>query len=120
MRKSIKDMLKVLGENAGEEETALKTSPAERLGRALLDSLGAQELDEEELVEALLGEWENRDREPAKSAEPVFGTPKRPIPMKTGSNASSPVDYADMSREQFRELKKLLKKAAMDGKRIKI
>ena len=43
-----------------------------------------------------------------------------PVPMRTGSTASAPVDYEDMSAAQFKELKKLLKKASADGKRIRL
>ncbi|MBO6061549.1 MAG: hypothetical protein J6P98_05495 [Clostridia bacterium] len=120
-------------EEAPEEPKAM--SPAERLGRALLDRLGAADdgVTEEELVEAILAERENAgDPEPEpeeepgdqpeeREAEPPFaGHSRRPLPIKTGSASPAPVDYADMSAEQFRSIRKLLKKAAAEGRRIKL
>lgn len=104
-------------------------SAAERLGRALLDSLGPIEgADEDELVDAMLREWNvKRDgRGSAKKPErkeaedPFRDIARPPVPMRTGSSAEAPVDYSDMSRKQFSELRKLLKKAAADGRRIRI
>ena len=148
---------------AGDGAEQSGASAAERLGRALLDTLGlADDVNEDELVEAVLGEWANRDEsgeageadEADEAGEPLydgtedepgydergydergsdergsdepeeddvpFGRVRRPVPIRTAGAASAPVDYADMSTEQFRELKKLLKKAAADGKRIKL
>lgn len=146
---------------AGDGAEQSGASAAERLGRALLDTLGlADDVNEDELVEAVLGEWANRDEsgeageageadEADEDGEPLydgtedepgydergydergydkpeeddvpFGRARRPVPIRTAGAASAPVDYADMSTEQFRELKKLLKKAAADGKRIKL
>ena len=143
---------------AGDGAEQSGASAAERLGRALLDTLGlADDVNEDELVEAVLGEWANRDEsgeageadEADEAGEPLydgtedepgydergydergydkpeeddvpFGRVRRPVPIRTAGTASAPVDYADMSTEQFRELKKLLKKAAADGKRIKL
>lgn len=141
---------------AGDGAEQSGASAAERLGRALLDTLGlADDVNEDELVEAVLGEWANRDEsgeadeadetggeplydgtedepgydergydergsdEPEEDDVP-FGRARRPVPIRTAGAASAPVDYADMSTEQFRELKKLLKKAAADGKRIRL
>ncbi len=143
---------------AGDGAEQSGASAAERLGRALLDTLGlADDVNEDELVEAVLGEWANRDEsgeageadEADEDGEPLydgtedergydergydergydkpeeddvpFGRARRPVPIRTAGAASAPVDYADMSTEQFRELKKLLKKAAADGKRIRL
>ncbi|MCR5610408.1 MAG: hypothetical protein K6F68_01040 [Clostridiales bacterium] len=109
----------------GENESP-KASAAERLGRALLDSFGAVEgMNEDELVDALLGEWSSRqsqagETEKAEPREPFEPALKPPVPMKAGVSAPQPMNYADMPAKQFNELKKLLKKAAMDGKRMKI
>lgn len=115
---------------------------AERLGRWMLDSLGPIDdgVTEDELVDAILSERtagaadaEDREEqeEPEEGGEPGFEptedgeqpfepAPRRPRPMRTGSAQSAPVDYADMSAEQFRNIRKLLKKAAADGRRIRL
>ncbi|MCR5809085.1 MAG: hypothetical protein K6G56_05935 [Clostridiales bacterium] len=140
--KSIKELFS-RGERGGEAEAApAEASAAERLGRALIERLGGvpEGVTEDELVDALL---ENMDGEkeageetgPARGEEkasfpeqidddddeaedPFGGSARRPVPMRTGSAASAPVDYADMTAKQFNDLKKLLKKASADGKRI--
>lgn len=115
-----------------EDGEGAKASAAERLGRALLESFGKVEgMSEDELVDALLSEWGRRAEtakeaapaetaETAESAEPFGAVPKLPVPMKAGVNAPQPMNYADMPSKQFNELKKLLKKAALDGKKMKI
>ncbi|MBO4383802.1 MAG: hypothetical protein J5854_00070 [Clostridia bacterium] len=103
----------------GEERVSV--SPAERLGRAMLDRFGTAEgMSESELVDAILGEWNARKEPSGMPAEPFEPVPKLPVPMKAGVNTPQPADYADMPAKQFNELKKLLKKAALDGKRMKI
>lgn len=52
--------------------------------------------------------------------EELFRGVRRPVPMRTGSAASRGVDYQDMSAKQFAELKKLIRRADADGKRIKL
>lgn len=52
--------------------------------------------------------------------EELFSRGRRPVPMRTGSAASRRVDYSDMSAKQFAELKKLIRRADADGKRIKL
>ncbi|MBO4848675.1 MAG: hypothetical protein J5586_05935 [Clostridia bacterium] len=108
-------------------EAAPAVGPAERLGRAMLARLGAAEdVDEDELVDALVREWEavpaapEEPEEPRADAEEIFAPVRRPVPMRTGGAASSPVDYAGMSREQFRKLGKFLKRADSDGRRIRL
>ena len=157
----------LFGARSGEGEKPAEGAPsaAERLGRALLDTLGAADdgVTEDELVETILGEWgaaaargddgdeasdedESSDEDDSSSHGELYdGTAeeqyeegdedsgeeeereapfermaKRPTPMRTGSAASDPVDYSDMSSAQFRELRKLLKKAAAEGKRIRL
>ena len=120
------------------EPEARAADPAERLGRAMLDRLGIPEgLDEDELVDALLDEWMNGEdeEEPEEeeeddeeelpvprgdAPEDLFTHSRRPVPMRAGAGVSSPVDYQDMSAEQFRNLKKFMKKASADGKRIRL
>ncbi len=140
MKKSLKEMLGALNlekrpagaDNvpAQEPDEREASSAAERLGRALLNSFGALGgVSEDELVEAILSEWPSRrDRAPetetadeAEQGADPFGEPvRRPVPMRTGSIGSKPVDYSEMSVKQFNDLKKLLKKAHADGKRIKL
>lgn len=125
MNKSINELIAsaaALGaddENGEQEESAV--SPAERLGRALLDEFGPVEgVTEDELVDALLDAWKKRERRRETGAEPFEKSAKRPVPMRTGSNAAAPVDYADMSQKQFSEFKRMLKKASADGKKVRI
>ena len=121
------------GENeAGFEEEA-RMSAAERLGREMLDRLGAdEETDEDELADAIIEMMTRMSDAPAAPEKPrtnelpenvrdPFGTlPRMPVPMKTGSVKPEPADYSEMSVKQFNELKKLLKKANADGKRIRL
>lgn len=112
-----------------EEEGA---SAAERLGRAMLDAFGSVDdgVTEDELVDAILGEWaynkeleesgDSREEEVPSENESPFNRDRRPVPMRTASAATHPVDYADMSAKQFGELKKLLKRASADGRRIRL
>lgn len=141
-KKSMRQMLELIADNvvpAAEEET-VSSSAAERLGRAMLDRFGDVDDDvtEDELVDAILEAWDMsgetapEEDEPAPEAEPEeepeedgeenvpFETERRPVPMRAGTNAAKPVDYAEMSAKQFNDLKKLLKKASADGKRIRL
>lgn len=97
-------------------------SAAERLGRALLESLGLPEgVTEDEAADAVISEWESmktRGRKPAR--DPFAGVVRPPVPMRANSAPASGMDYADMSAKQFGELKRLLKKAASDGRKIKL
>ena len=50
-----------------------------------------------------------------------FGEHRRiPVPLRSGSAEAAPVDYDELTREQFMKLKKQLKKAAADGKRVRL
>jgi hypothetical protein len=142
-KNSLKQMLDLMGAKpepeAGEKE-AYKPSAAERLGSALLKTLGGVEgVSEDELVDALLGEWNGMEHGPKRVEKPEaandvrgmlrgdedganpFGDDARmPVPMKAGAANAEPMDYSEMSAEQFARLKKLLKKAAADGKRIRL
>ena len=129
---------------AGTEPVPAQASAAERLGRALLGALGGVEgVSEDELVDAVLGEWQPsahgrgeaektapaRETDAAKlilendgdEADSPFGeTFPTPVPMKAGSGKAEPIDYTEMSAEQFNRLKKLLKKANADGRKIRL
>ena len=115
---------------------------AERLGRAMLDAFGGLEgVTEDELVDAVLGEWnpseggraeaEASTLIPAGAAEaeeegtellrsPFPAAARTPVPMRTCENTIAPVDYSQMSAKQFADLKRMLRKAAADGKRIRL
>ncbi len=109
-------------------------SAAERLGRALLESLGAAPgSNEDEIVDAILGEWKHAKEKSGKApderrpsdgkqavGDPFAGVMRPPVPMRANAVPGAPVDYADMSQKQFNELKKLLRKAASDGRKIKL
>ena len=73
-KNSLKQMLDLMGAKpepeAGEKE-AYKPSAAERLGSALLKSLGGVEgVSEDELVDALLGEWNGMEHGPKRVEKP--------------------------------------------------
>lgn len=121
------------GENEALGEEAKRVSAAERLGREMLDRLGAdEETDEDELADAVIEVLSRMSEAPAadekrkpnelpENVRDPFGTvPKMPVPMKTGSVRPEETDYSEMSLKQFNELKKLLKKANADGKRIRL
>ncbi len=124
----------------GERPSDAEMSPAEMVGRALLDRLGSGTgLSERELAEAILDVWAHPDKlapngepqEPAtddeagESAErtPVtpFGEHRRmPKPIRSGAAAPQRIDYDELTDEQFRTLRKQLKKAEADGKKVRI
>lgn len=133
----------------GRAESEPRVSAAERLGKALLESLGGVEgVSEDELVDAVLESraagMEAVPRRAKDTADPAEGIAEAlredaadapsdqmtgarvwedapvPVPMRTGSGRTEPVDYSTMSAEQFARLRKLLKKANADGKRIKL
>ena len=123
MSKTIKDLLDSLGGVTPEE--AFKPSPAERLGRVILDTVELESPKEEDrFVDVLIDAWKrtqrNADEKSGEDGDPVFETAKRPVPIRAGAGSAVPVDYADMPAKQFRELKKQLKKAALDGRKVKI
>ncbi|MBQ1892472.1 MAG: hypothetical protein II155_00045 [Clostridia bacterium] len=120
-------------ENDAPAEEEKRVSAAERLGREMLARLGADdETDEDELAEAIIeimaGMNDGAEAPARRGANELdddvrdpFGTmPKMPVPMRTGSGSPKSTDYSEMSTKQFNELKKLLKKASADGKRIRL
>lgn len=136
----------VKGFSAADESAAEPVgaeSPAAKLGRFMLDSLGSVEgVSEEELVEALIGAFSSR-RSGAGSGEAPSAEPEEltaaelaespseggfpferadcaPMPMRTGSGGARPMDYSEMSTKQFNDLRRMLKKASADGRRIKL
>lgn len=135
-----KKLFEKLEEEAGGKSD--EASAAERLGRAVLGLLGPVEgVSEDELVDALIASFENRRAKPSAGAPaeepealpledelaeaPKAGFPfekaeRTPVPMRTAGAGSEPVDYSQMSPKQFSELKKLLKKATADGRRIRL
>lgn len=138
-KKSMRQMLELIADNVvpASDEEPVSASAAERLGRAMLERIGGVDDDvtEDELVDAILEEWDMSDETAPEDEEPApedeeqeeegepslpFETERRPVPMKADSMAGKPVDYAEMSAKQFNDLKKLLKKASADGKRIKL
>ncbi len=151
--KSIKDLFAELdeksaggkdegtGPKATEEDAEVKTEPlgemradsaAERVGRALLERLGADGMDEDELADAIIAVWENEgaaplvyaepDTEPEAPAKPPLVAERRrmPQPMRADAAAPAPLDYDRLTAEQFRRLKKQLQKAAADGRKVRL
>ncbi len=140
--KDAEDDASAVSAASGPQDASDAVSAAERLGRWLLDSLGAADdgVTEDELVDAILNERtaagdslaepeEEEERDEGAAPQPVPDedgdlpfepAPRRPRHMRTGGAQSAPVDYSDMSAEQFRSIRKLLKKAAADGRRIKL
>ena len=150
MKKSIKELFAALEGGASDEKkpggkTAedgggnqkAEVSPAERIGRALLDRLGESTgMDEEALADAITAVWAESDKLPAEGkreyeepeaeivrpAKPPLVAEQRRVraPMRAEAAAESPMDYSELSQEQFRKLKKQLQKAAADGRRVRI
>ena len=102
-----------------------------RLGSAMLRRLNVSEDDDaSDLVDAILGYWENepsarsirektvqrhRARQASrKKAEPL------PRPIRADITEAPEADYENMSSEQFRKLKKQLQRAALNGRRIRL
>ena len=124
--------------NAEPEERGEKNGPsaAERVGRALLDKLGGVTgMDEEELADAIVAMWKqprgHAESEPeaenaagllegAKPSSPFEAPARTPVPIKSGAIAQAPVDYDELTDAQFSELRRKLKRAAADGKKIKL
>lgn len=142
MRKSMIELLERLENERGGERTDAPETAEHRLGAAMLERLGIPEgIDREEAVDRILLHWDelsdsygaeahgNGMRMPERE-QPVFKaeyTPQRnegrvmlprPIPGRLGQAPEA--DYESMSAEQFRRLRKQLKRAASDGRRVRL
>lgn len=111
------------------QERGSDTAALTMLGSAFLERLGVPEgMTAKEAVDAILSMWRKADEgaaarrgqggEEADEAE----APARRLPRTIrGGLAEAPeADYESMSAEQFRRLQKQLKRASMDGRRIRL
>lgn len=117
---------------AGDEKTAAENALM-RLGSALLDRLHVPEgMTLTEAVDAVLSVWENAgsaaeepdtDEETGEEQEEAPEAPQKrsfPRPMHGSMTSDTGADYDSMSAEQFRRLKKQLRRASMDGRKIRL
>lgn len=115
--------------NADSEKSPRSSDKAARAEGARSSAEEAPLTDGEaaELVTELFGvmpEAVTAPKDPPAAADggriPFPEAPRRPSQIRAEAGEPAPLDYADMSRKQFAELKKLLRRAAGDGRRIKI
>lgn len=119
-----------IGAEAVDENTedALK-----RLGAAFIARLNVPEgMTTAEAVEAILSCWEKdvaaapvrAEEAPAEdepeAKEPAKSVTRLPKTLRGGMGEAPEADYESMSAEQFRRLKKQLKRAAADGRKIRL
>ena len=91
-------------------------------------------MSEDELADAITAVWAqpqaSADEPEAVPAEKLFGgktgqspfaAPARtPVPIRSGAPAQTPIDYDELTDAQFGELRRRLKRAAAEGKKIKL
>ncbi len=108
-----------------------------KLGKAFIsrlhlpDELIANAAEVESIVNRIISVWEKVEAKTAdaaaeENAEESFedaadaNTERLPLPLAGGLAQAPETDYETMSAEQFRTLRKQLKRAAMDGRRIRL
>lgn len=137
LRENTKETAKENSEEHSPEGTAAAESAYERLGKAFLSKLGLpeamleDEAERESLVSEIISVWEKveaRMKSEADAQESGAETDivenanadALPRPLEGGLSQAPAADYATMSAEQFRALQKQLKRAAMDGRKIRL
>lgn len=131
--KSIAEILDGLGEMTEENEQDLDAAgEAEalmRLGAEFLKRLDIPEgMSAAEAVDAIISMWDEGGKagegagytERIRRENDPVTTAKLPKTLRGGLNELPEADYESMSAEQFRRLKKQLKRADMDGRRIRL
>ncbi len=108
-----------------------------KLGKAFINRLHlpneliANAAEVESIVNRIISVWEKVEARTADSAteenaEESFedaadaNAERLPLPLAGGLAQAPEADYENMSAEQFRTLRKQLKRAAMDGRRIRL
>ena len=108
-----------------------------KLGKAFINRLHlpneliANGAEVESIVNRIISVWEKVEARTADSAaeenaEESFedaadaNAERLPLPLAGGLAHAPEADYETMSAEQFRTLRKQLKRAAMDGRRIRL
>ena len=104
-----------------------------KLGKAFINRLHlpneliANASEVESIVNRIISVWEKVEARTADSAaEESFedaadaNAERLPLPLAGGLAQAPEADYETMSAEQFRTLRKQLKRAAMDGRRIRL
>lgn len=112
------------------DETDILGEAALKLGLAMLKRLNVSaDTDASRLVGNILAYWEKEPsareiREKTAERREAHGAQKQnaPLPRPIRANvAETPeADYENMSSEQFNSLKRQFRRAALDGRRIKI
>ncbi len=105
-------------ENASEDECMSETERAAMiLGTAMLERVGVPEgVSPIAVVMTLLKRMEEDSGNKKRTSS---GT-KLPKPMRGGLSEVSDIDYENMSSADFQKLKKQLKKAGMDGRKVRL
>ncbi len=100
-----------------------------KLGKAFINRLHlpneliANASEVESIVNRIISVWEKVEAKTADSAaeDAADANAERlPLPLAGGLAQAPEADYETMSAEQFRTLRKQLKRAAMDGRRIRL
>lgn len=132
-------------EDEAEKPEEKRASAAERVGRALLSRLGGvSSMSDDELADAIISMWNDPgafegERGGAQTSaadvmarsgaagerfagvDPFGGKPSGPhVPIRSGAPADMPVDYEALTDRQFSELKRQLKRAAADGRKVRL
>ena len=115
------------------ETTALNAekATAQRIFSSQKEYLIANAAEVESIVNRIISVWEKVEARTADSAaeenaEESFAdaadanAERLPLPLAGGLAQAPEADYETMSAEQFRTLRKQLKRAAMDGRRIRL
>lgn len=148
-KRTFKELLQLLpqkeaAEHAPQESEAENAGAAvqhesayAKLGKAFINRLHlpneliANASEVESIVNRIISVWEKVEARTADSAaeenaEESFedaadaNAERLPLPLAGGLAQAPEADYETMSAEQFRTLRKQLKRAAMDGRRIRL
>ena len=112
-------------ENAG--AAVQHESAYAKLGKAFINRLHlpneliANAAEVESIVNRIISVWEKVENAEESFADAADANAERlPLPLAGGLAQAPEADYETMSAEQFRTLRKQLKRAAMDGRRIRL
>ena len=128
---------KEAAEHAPQESAVQHENAYAKLGKAFINRLHlpneliANAAEVESIVNRIISVWEKVEAKTADSAaeenaEESFedaadaNAERLPLPLAGGLAQAPEADYETMSAEQFRTLRKQLKRAAMDGRRIRL
>ncbi|MBR4435020.1 MAG: hypothetical protein IKS90_02860 [Clostridia bacterium] len=128
--KSIAELLDGLDEAKAsfEDDTGSgdETEALARLGEAFIKRLDLPKgMSAAEAAETIISMWDEADargeKYPSADENTAYeSTARLPKTLRGGLNELPEADYESMTSEQFRRLKKQLKRADMDGRRIRL